>query len=304
MKLHSFFISMAAMMLGAAAASSRPDNRVLVLDPGDIGPAMKESAKEDLGDLEAEEPAGRGVFAANLQTRVAFVSNALQQGFHASGDLLYLPALQAGFSQPLPRDFSLDLIGRAESVIYSRYSRRNYWGTGLSAYLNWRNQPQGLLVYAGAEPYEYQDFSGGNITAGAGVTAGIEKTFPLDAAGRMRLLLSYKFADYFSRPNTDDRMLHRATVMLSRDLTASTTAQLYYAFQYGYYPNRISQPFFPPAPPVREDSRNLLGVNLSHRFNGNLTGMISAAWFNNDSTVNAFDNQNLLVSIGVDWRFF
>lgn len=231
-------------------------------------------------------------FRASVQTRAQYVTNARLSGNHSSSELLFLPTFEGGFSAPLGGGFSVDLVARAESIIYSRYSGQNLWGFSGAATLNYTPRPGWPTLWAGVEPFHYQNFDASESLAEAvGLVAGIDHhlTFNRD---RSMLFFGYKFGSYHASPSLDDRDVHRGLVGIGHQIRPNLIGQLFYSYQFSHYGKQD-----------RDDHRNILGATLIQQFSQNLFGSVACSLIDNDSNESLASYQNFAVSAGLALQF-
>src|SRR5438034_4048 len=88
-----------------------------------IAQASKQSAEEveDIGviDEQGGSTTLRDKLRFSVDFRTAYTTNALLQGNHGSGDVLFLPTLGIGYHTALNQHFNFDLDTKVESAIYS-----------------------------------------------------------------------------------------------------------------------------------------------------------------------------------------
>jgi hypothetical protein len=256
------------------------------------GSTLSDSAREDLGDLrEAQDRGLLSHFRANVQLNTQFVSNAALRGNHGSGDFIFNPVGEVGFNAPLGHGFTLDMVGRLETVVYSRFNERSFWGYSGAATLEWqmRRWPQ---FFVSVEPYRFADFSGADTIAEAvGISEGVDHSIVINK-GRSLLFGGYAFTSYFATPAADNRDTHRLLVGITHQLTPRLFAQIYYSWEYLIYQEYD-----------RQDSRNVGGLSLIYRFGGNLFGNIGANLVDNDSNVGLGNYQNFILRSGLNLQF-
>jgi hypothetical protein len=252
--------------------------------------------QEDLGDLKpapGEEPGIKT--RASFSTKVEYTSNALMLGNHGSGDVLWLPTLELGANIPISQKLDFDILGRAETIAYTRNSDRGFMGFSGAATLGYRYQPNWPRVYIGAEPYFYNSFSTfenerSTIDA-VSVEAGIDHSIAINN-GFTLLFGGYQYSQWFSSPSIDSRDQHRILVGVSQQLRTSLFAQLFYSFQYSHYHNL-----------GRDDLRHVAGGSLIYLINDHWSANLSAGFADNDSNVNYGSYQEANVGFGLLFQF-
>jgi len=307
---HSIILSLAAFILLPVAMQSQTQDRTAVagFSNRDGSGSLSTAAAEDLGQLQ-ETGLYQPTFGLNASSQFTTVTNALQQGKNSSADFLFMPAVNATLFQPLPYGFNLDALLQLNSVIYTRFSNLNFWGPSGEAHANWQYAPWAPKLFFGTEPYYFQSFTGNaNVTSAATITTGILQNYSLGKDGRTQLTLGYKFSDFYANPSFDNRYLNTASVTITRNLAAGVSAGLFYAYQYSYYRNAVQvvdpNNVFNLLSTHRQDSQNIIGLNLTKHFNRHFTGTVSGSWVGDNSTLSGYSYQNFIVSVGLNWQFF
>ncbi len=228
----------------------------------------------------------------SVALRGEYVSNALSTGNHGSGDFLLLPSINAAFEQPLAHGLSLSVNARIESFIYSRFDESSFWGIGGSVLLNYQPTKDSIRIYAGIEPSWYASIrSGDQLAEALAVSAGIQKEWAFNR-DRTIFFVGYNFSDHFSFPSADNRNSHRVTVGVTQQLRQSLHAQLYYSYQYSDFTSVL-----------RNDSRNLVGLNLVYQITNRWSGNATAYFVDNDSTQSRASYQTVGLGLGVACHF-
>jgi hypothetical protein len=112
-----------------------------------------DAAKEDIGDIRpADQTSFLSRFRFAAQAQGEWESNAALQGTSGSGDFLSMPTLEIGYNQPLKHGFSFDLDAKLETVIFSQFNDRGFWGASGAATLDWRYRPSIPRVFISVEP--------------------------------------------------------------------------------------------------------------------------------------------------------
>jgi hypothetical protein len=282
--LHNF-TCVAAALLGLSASRS------LALETTN----QKSSAtvQEDIGDIRAAEGQdGKATFRGTAQVGSQFVTNGRLLGNHSGADVLFLPTLEGGVNVPLNKQFSLDVMARAETVLYSHYDENAFFGFSGMATLDYTYKDRWPRLYAGVEPYWYQSLDTGNrISAANGFLGGIEYSHPFNR-GRTLAYCGYKFTTYCTAPSLDSRNQHTVIVGVARQFQPSLVGQIYYSYQYSDY-YHID----------RGDSRNIVGVTLSKQWTGNFFTSFSAALVDNDSSQSLAQYQNFSSGLTFTYHF-
>ncbi|MGC3989522.1 MAG: hypothetical protein QM796_07560 [Chthoniobacteraceae bacterium] len=241
--------SILLFVLSAAAVHAQSDGKEATggstLSSSATFKSLAPAQQEDLGDLKpapGEEP---GIHTrASFTTRVEYTTNSLMLGNHGSGDVLWMPTLELGANIPISTKLDFDLLGRAETIAYSRNDDHGFAGFSGAATLGYRYKPNWPRVYVGAEPYFYNSFSTfvnerSTIDA-VGVEAGIDHSIAINH-GFTLLFGGYQYSQWFSSPSIDSRDQHRILLGVSQQLRTSLFAQLFYSFQYQPLPQRGPQ---------------------------------------------------------------
>jgi hypothetical protein len=299
MKIRAFLItSFAALSLPALAedlknysyhSSAKGQSSEEVEDLGDISGGGE---VEGDGKSAAAPESIKGKFRFNVAARGEFTSNAKLSGDHSSGDFIGLPTVEGGYNVALGKNFTFDLAAKVESGIYADNSDRGFVGYSANATLDYRPKVGLPRVYITAEPYRYDSFDTGNsITQAIGTSAGTDWGISFNA-GRSVAFVGYNFGHYFSDPSIDERNTHRVVVGVAHQLRQNLTGQLFYAWQYNGYTDID-----------RNDSRNMVGLNLVMAFSKNVFGNFTTSFVDNDSNFDKASYQSVTGSLGLTLQF-
>ena len=271
---------------------------LLTATPIFAGPAsetqsISAEAREDVGDLRpTEELPWSSYFYGNAQVQGQYTANAALLGNEGSSDFLWMPSLLGGFTIPLNQKLTLLTSARMESIIYSRFQDRGFFGFSGDATLDY--QPCASLphVYVGVQPYYYLGFdTGDNVGEAVAFSTGITDSHYL-CRGKTMIFGGYNFSNYVASPSLDNRDSHRAMIGVTQQLKPALYAQLFYAFQFTNYLDQD-----------RRDARHVIGLNLVYQFTQNLFGSVSGSFINNHSTNNLATYQNLAFGTGLTVQF-
>ncbi|EDY20808.1 hypothetical protein CfE428DRAFT_2005 [Chthoniobacter flavus Ellin428] len=263
---------------------------------GSLAQSSKQSAQEveDIGQIDEEGGSTtlRDKLRFNINFQTAYTTNALLQGNHGSGDVLFLPSLDVGFHTALSKHFNFDLDTKVDSVIYSRFQDRGIVGYSAQATLDYHIK-QGLpRFYATLEPYRYESFDTGQLqTEAIGFTGGTDWGVPFNG-GRTLGFVGYSFTEYLADPDIDTRMVHRAVVGLAHQIRTNLTLQLYYVYQFSDYTDFD-----------RSDSKHTISGNLIYQFNDHWYGSFTTSFINNGSTQEHAAYQSFSTSLGLSLHF-
>ena len=285
------------LLLGVCGSAFAQDGKTYTYHTsGSIAQNSKQSAQEveDIGEIDEEGKSTtfRDKLRFNVDFRTAYTTNALLQGNHGSGDVLFLPTVEAGFHTALNKHFNFDLDTRVESVIYSRFQDHGFVGYSALATLDYHIKPGLPRFYTTIEPYRYESFDTGQLqTEAVGFTGGTDWGIPFNG-GRTLGFVGYSFTDYLSDPSIDTRLVHRAVVGFAHQIRANLTAQLYYVYQYSNYTDFD-----------RSDSKHTVSGNLIYQFNDHWYGSWTTSFINNGSTQDHAAYQSFSTSLGLSLHF-
>jgi hypothetical protein len=263
---------------------------------GSLAQASRQSAQEieDIGviDETGAKSAFRDKLRFNVDFRTAYTTNALLQGNNSSGDVLFLPTLDAGFHTPLSPHFNFDLDAKVESAIYSRFQDHGFLGYSAQATLDYHIKPGLPRFYTTIEPYRYDSFDTGQLqTEAIGFTGGTDWGIAFNG-GRTLGFVGYSFTDYLSDPNIDTRLVHRVVAGFAHQIHANLTAQLYYVYQYSNFTDFD-----------RSDSKHVVAGNLIYQFNDHWYGSLTTSFVDNGSNQDHASYQSFSTSLGLSFHF-
>ena len=249
--------------------------------------------KEDIGDIHPENQGGfMSHFRSSASVQGQYTTNALMTGYHGSSDFVTNPMLEAGYNQPLGHGFALDVSGKFQSVIYSRFGGHGIWGFDGAANLDYRYRTTWPRVYVGVEPYYYAFFDSGNTAAEAlALTTGVDQDWTVNK-GRTILSMGYAYTHHFASPAIDDRSTNAVVFGVTHQFKPALFGQVYYSYQFTDYLEAS-----------RNDSRNLVAFNLIYQFSKGLFGTFNTTFVDNRSTVGAASYQMFNVGFGVTYQF-
>lgn len=275
MSARPFLISLgcaiAALPLYAQPVNESGQTAAEIEDIGEIVATDTETIDPD-GKTVAAPPGPRTEFRLTASTRGQYTSNAILSGNHGSGDFLFFPTIEGGFHTDLRNGFSLDMVARVESGLYSRYDDRSFVGYGGTATFDWRPRPTAPRIFIGMEPYRYDNFDiGGLLTQAIGFTAGTDWGIPFNQ-GNSAGFIGYNFTHYLSDPDIDTRNAHRTVIGLVHTIRPQLYGQLFYSFNYDQYTSFD-----------RRDFRHILGANVTWQVNRHLFATLSGSFIDNDS---------------------
>lgn len=264
--------------------------------PGSVAQTSKQSAQEieDIGQIDeaGSKSAFRDKLRFNVDIRTAYTTNALLRGNNSSGDVLFLPTLEAGFHTPLNQHFNFDLDTRVESAIYSRFQDHGFVGYSAQATLDYHIKPGLPRFYTTIEPYRYESFDTGQLqTEAIGFTGGTDWGIAFNA-GRTLGFVGYSFTDYLSDPNIDSRLVHRVVAGFAHQIHSNLTGQLYYVYQYSNFSDFD-----------RGDSKHTIAGNLIYQFNDHWYGSLTTSFVNNGSSQEHASYQSFSTSLGLSFHF-
>jgi hypothetical protein len=281
------FLSVAALPRRAAAGDGAA---------GAVSPRQLPSEVEDIGQI-SEPPAAAGnaensKFRLNVSTRVEYTSNAELSGNHGSSDVIFLPAIEAGYTTPLGHGFDFDLTSIIEAGLYSDRTNRSFLGYSTQATLDWKYDTKWPRLYMAVDPYRFDSFDrGGLITEAIGTLVGTDWGLSFNA-GKSYAFVGYTFENDFSDPTEDNRSSHRAVIGISQQLRPRLFAQLYYQYQYSNYQNV-----------ARDDSSNAVTASLIWQLNRHLFSTMSASYIDNNSTEDHASYRAVTTSLGLSYQF-
>jgi hypothetical protein len=219
-------------------------------------PPQPEKVQEDLGDIRPADNAPlSSYFSGQAMVNTMYTSNAPLYHSRDEADFLIAPSMEGSFAAPLNKNFRINLTARIEDFTYASHQNLGFWGFSGNEYLEYRYKPSAPRIYVGVEPYYYFSYSSGNrLTSSIAPVAGVDQTFSINR-GKTLVYLGYHFGQYFSSPVIDTRESQTVTASLTQQIRRDLYAQLYWQFQYSRY-NVYG----------RDETRNLVGVNLIHQF--------------------------------------
>lgn len=291
-----FFTSL-LLLLGVCSPLLAQDGKTYTYHTaGSIAQTSKQSAQEveDIGviDEQGGSTTLREKLRFNVDMRTAYTTNALLQGNHGSGDVLFLPTLDVGYHTALNQHFNFDLDTKVESAIYSRFQDHGFVGYSAQATLDYHIKPGLPRFYTTIEPYRYESFDTGQLqTEAIGFTGGTDWGIAFNG-GRTLGFVGYSFSDYLSDPNIDTRLVHRAVAGFAHQVRSNLTAQLYYVYQYSNFTSFD-----------RSDSKHTVSGNLIYQFNEHWYGTLSTSFINNGSTQDHASYQSFSTSLGLSLHF-
>jgi hypothetical protein len=249
---------------------------------------------EDIGEINEDKgTAGftKSKFRASVTAREQYTTNARLSGNHSSGDYIFLPTLDIGYSTDLGQYFHFDIAGKLESAIYGRYDDRSFYGYSALATLDFRPSENSPRLYVGAEPYRYVSYdTGDRITQALGLSVGTDWGRSFNA-GRSLLYAGYSFTVFLADPDEDDRTQHTIVLGLAHSFTARLTGQIYYSWQYSDFDID------------RRDSRHIVGGSLIYQFADRWFGSATTSFVDSDSTQDRSSYQSFGASLGLTKEF-
>lgn len=289
MKARVFFLTASLAATGAVSAaddySYHSSSRVQRQTTEEI---------EDIGEISGDKGAAgfaRSKFRASVTAREQYTTNARLSGNHSSGDYIFLPSLDVGYSTDLGEYFRFDISGRLESAIYGRYDDRSFYGYSALATLDYRPSPDAPRLYVSAEPYRYVSYdTGDRITQAVGFGIGTDWGRSFNG-GRSLFYAGYSFNVFLADPDDDDRTQHSIILGLAHAFTARLTGQIFYSWQYSDF--EID----------RRDSRHIVGGNLIYQFADRWFGSVTTSFVDTDSTQDRSSYQTFGASLGVTKEF-
>jgi len=249
--------------------------------------------EEDIGEIQpAREDALQSVMRITGQVQGEYTSNAKLQGDHGNSDVLWLPTVEVGYNVPLTRQFSLDVMAKAETVLYSDNFGLSFYGVTAAATLEYRHKVEYPRIYVGAEPYWYQGIeSGDKLASAVNFVIGSDQGVPFNR-GRSMIFWGYRFGASVSDPNDDARYAHRGIVGFTHQFRPLLYGQVYYSCQYSDYYNAS-----------RQDIRHVLGATLSYQWTDGMFTSLSAGFADNESDQDMASYQSATVGFAVTWQF-
>jgi hypothetical protein len=283
--------SLTIALLGIAAAST-------TLRAGETvahGSGQTAAEVEDIGEI-TEAPPDNGMngskFRMNAGVRTQFTTNAELSGSHSSSDVIFFPAVEAGYSTGLGHGFAFDFTAIIEPGLYASHTDRSFIGYSAQTSLSWSPSPKAPRFFIGAEPYRFDNFErGGLITEAIGTMAGADWGYSFNN-GKSFLFGGYTFENYFSNPTEDNRLSNRVVVGITEQLRPRLFAQLWYQYEYSSYHNVD-----------RNDSKHAVTLSLIYQFNRHLFGTLGESFLDNNSTELHASYQAIMSSAGLSWQF-
>jgi len=246
----------------------------------------------DLGEIVEADSTWKDKIRASVTVRGEYTSNAELRGNHSSSDLLLLPTLDIGFTQPLTTKLSLDVAAKVELGLYADHDERAFVGYTLNSTLDYHPREGLPRIYASVEPYRYDGLDIGDmITQAIGLTAGTSWGRAFNN-GHSLLFTGYSFTHYIADPSIDTRNAHRVTAGISHQIRSNLTGQLVYAWQYSDFTDFD-----------RRDSKHILGLNFIYQINQKWFTTISGSWVDNDSDALEASYQSAGGAVGVTYQF-
>ena len=262
-------------------------------DGGTFSTPLPASVQEDIGDIRPASKAPlASYFHGQAQVTGEYIANAhLFHGPH-SPDFLINPNLRGGFTAPIGQRLFLDLDAEFDDVTYAGHDDLGFYGISGNADLQYRFKPTWPKLYAGVEPYYYNSYDTGHrLSSAFGPAAGIEQTVSINR-GKTLFLFGYHFGDYYSSPSIDTRQSHTATVAVTQQLRRALYAQLYYQWEYSIYSQSD-----------RDDSRNLVGLNMIYQFDPHLFASLFVNFVDNDSSSSLAKYENVNAGVTLTWQY-
>lgn len=233
---------------------------------------------EDIGDFspaeegETEQTAVPSKFRVTVTTGAEYTSNARRMGSHGSDDVVWTPALEVGYATPLGHGFSLDAIARVDAALFSDHHEQSFGGYSSSLFLNYRCRPNLPRIYAGSEAYRFERRFGDKITQAAVPKIGIDHGIAFNK-DRSAVFFGYDYGIFLTSPDLDSRDAHRLIAGLSHQAAPSVFVQTFYSFMFSDYDEYR-----------REDSRNLVALNVIYQFTPHFFGTLTTSYQHNHST--------------------
>lgn len=282
------------LLVAIVAATTVSGNAGDRIQPsGSPGGLSSVEVEEDIGEIRpAPEDGEFPRFRAAAQGEAEYTTNAKLQGDHSSSDVLWLPTLELGYNIPLGKQFSLDIMGKAESVVYSEYFDRSFYGFNGAVTFDYRHKVGWPRLSIGTEPYWYQTIEGGDqLAAAVGFLAGVDQGIPVNN-GMTLLFWNARFGVYEAWPSEDSRYQYRAMAGVTHQIRPSLYGQIYYAIQFSDYHNT-----------GRGDTRHVLGGALSYQLTANWFVNVTAGFVDNSSDEDRAEYQSFNFGIGALWQF-
>jgi Putative beta-barrel porin 2 len=250
---------------------------------------------EDIGEI-TEAPPDNGLngskFRLNASFRTDFTTNAQLSGSRSSSDVIFFPALEAGYTTSLGHGLVFDITGLVESGIYADHTNRSFISYSAQPTVSWSYGQNWPRFYIGAEPYRFDNYQRGRlITEAVGALGGADWGRSFNS-GRSFLFMGYTVENYFSDPTSDNRLGNRAIIGLSEQLQPRLFAQLWYQYEYDNY-HDVS----------RDDSRHSISLNFMYQFSSHLFGSIGESFVDNNSTQDSASYKAFVSSVGLSWQF-
>lgn len=253
---------------------------------------MTKSQIEDLGEIVESNGGIASKFRASVNIKGDYTTNALLTGRNDSSDFIFLPVLDAGFTQQLGPHFSLDIAAKGELGLYADNVEREFVGYSVKTTLDWHPKPNAPRLYVALEPYRYDSIDLGElITQAIGFYAGTDWGYAFNN-GHSLFFTGYTFAAYIADPTSDTRNQHRIVIGVSHQFRDKLTGSLFYAWQYSDFTHFD-----------RHDSKHLIGLNLIYQINEKWFGALSGSFADNDSDINTATYQAAGASLGVTYQF-
>lgn len=289
-----FLLALTSLVVGGRHAAAAQGDFAAAADQKSSGAANSREVQEEIGDIRSlEEAERRPKLRVNVQGKADYTTNAKLQGNHSSGDVVWLPTLEVGYNVPLGEKFSLDMVGRSETAIYSDYVERSFFGFSGAFFLDYRHSATLPRLYVGIEPYWYQSFDTGDQLASAiGFSGGTDWGYGFNG-GRSLLFAGYKFSCYLAQPEADTRTVHQLIGGLTHSFTNTLYGQVFYSYQFSSYFEDVS----------RQDSRQIVGANLAWHFATNWFGILTASLADNESTNPVANYQAFNLGLGVNYQY-
>jgi hypothetical protein len=133
--------------------------------------------------------------------------------------------------------------------------------------------------------------TGDRIASAIALSAGVDHGYFINH-GRTLLFGGYKFSHFFADPTADNRDAHRLTIGLSHQFHPAFHGQLYYSYQYTEFLN------FP-----RNDSRNVLGLNLVYQINQHVFTTLTGSLVDNESSRERARYHNALIGAAITLQY-
>lgn len=265
-----------------------------LLRAGDGGSGRFAFVEEEIGTIGAVENGAepKPAFRVSVQGQSEYRTNAEMRGATGRDDFVYTPKIELGYTVPLSRGFSLDLMARIDAVLYSRLSDNEFVDYGVSAFLDYRYRPRAPRIYIGVEPYYYQGFDSEKLISEAvGVRTGIDHGIPFNH-NRTLFFYGYEYAHFSASPSFDNRHQQRLIAGFTHQITSTIFAQAFYSYQYSDYYELD-----------RQDSRNTASLSLIHNFTPHFSGSLLVDFVDNNSDFQAFSYQSSGFGLSLAYQF-